>query len=299
VRFVVVPDLATEERLFRNGRLHATESLDVDSIPFYTNKFPNIIRNTPYLGVYFFRFNVTRPGLDNVLVRRALNLAIDRDTLVNGTLHGAHAPAWGLTPPMQAPYELPRPLKYDIAQAKTLLAQAGYPGGKGFPKFSLLVNDQATHVRIAEVLQEMWKKNLGIDVGIRKESTSVFYDTQIRLDFDIARAGWIADFIEPISFLDMWTAGNQNNMTGWENAKFDQLIKDSYAEGDAAKRGAIMLEAENLFMDQSVVIPIYWYKMQKLVHPAVKGWNSKLLDNHPWQELDLGDEILPDIKAAK
>ena len=296
VRFVVVPDLATEERLFRNGRLHVTETLGIDRIPFYKKNFPDIVRINPYLGVYFYRINVTKDGFKDVRVRQALNFALDRDTLVNKTLNGAHTPAIGFTPPMQAPYPLPRPLKYDPDKARKLLAEAGYPGGKGFPKFSLHVNDIETHVLIAQVMQDMWKRELGLDVGVRTESTNVFYDTQIRMDYEVSRAGWIADFIEPITFLDLWTTGNQNNNTGWSNPKFDQLIKDSYTATDPAARGKIMEEAENIFLSDLPVVPIYWYNRQVLVHPAVKGWEPKLLDNHPWKDLDLGSETLPKIQ---
>ena len=295
VRFVVVPDVATEERLFRNGRLHMTETLGLDRIPFYKENFPEVLRVYPYLGVYFYRMNVTLPVFKDVRVRQALNLALDRDTLVNQTLHGTHAPAYGLTPPMKASYTLPRPLKYDPEKGRQLLAEAGYPGGKGLPKFSILVNDVETHILIAQVVQDMWKRNLGVDVGIRTESSSVFYDTQNRLDYDVARAGWIADFVEPISFLDMWTAGNQNNMTGWQNAQFDKLIADSYTATDPAARGKIMEQAETLFMNDYVIVPIYWYNRQILVHPAVKGWHVKVLDNHPFTAMDLGDETLPAI----
>lgn len=296
IRFLVVPDIATEERLFRNGRLHITETLGLDRIPYYKENAPEVLRINPYLGVYFYRINVTLPAFKDIRVRQALNLALDRDTLVNKTLNGAHAPAYGLTPPMAAPYKLPRPLTYDPEKAKQLLAEAGYPGGKGFPKFSLHVNDVESHILIAQVMQDMWKRTLGLEIGVRTESSSVFYDTQMRLDYEVSRAGWIADFIEPISFLDMWTTGNQNNNTGWSNPKYDQLIRDSYAAADPAERGKIMEEAENLFMNDYPIIPIYWYNRQVLVHPAVKGWNAKLLDNHPWRDLDLGTEPLPEFR---
>jgi oligopeptide transport system substrate-binding protein len=296
VRFIVVTDLATEERMFRNGRLHLTEQMSLDRIPFYRDKFPDLLRINPYLGVYFLRINTTKEGFKDPRVRWALNLALDRDTLVNKTLQGAHTPAYGLTPPMQAPYTLPRPLTFDIAKAQKLLTEAGYPGGKGFPKFSIHVPDVESHVLIAQVLQDMWKRDLGLEIGIRTESPNVTYDTQIRLDYEVSRAGWIADFIEPISFLDMWTTGNQNNNTGWSNPKFDQLIRDSYVTSDPAARGKILEEAETMFMQELPVVPIYWYNKQRLVHPAVKGWNEKLLDNHPWDQVDLGSEILPEIK---
>jgi oligopeptide transport system substrate-binding protein len=296
VRFMVISDLATEERLFRNGRLHVTETLGLDRIPYYRKNYPELLHISPYLGVYFYRINVTKEALKDVRVRQALNLALDRETLVNKTLQGAHAPAWGLTPPMQTTYKQPRPLTFDVAKAKQLLAEAGYPEGKGFPKFSLHVNDIETHVLIAQVMQDMWKRNLGLDVGIRTESTNVFYDTQIRMDYEISRAGWIADFIEPITFLDMWTKGNQNNNTGWASEEFDQLIRKSYTISDPIERGKVLEQAEVLFMNDLPIIPIYWYNKQALVHPAVKGWNAKLLDNHPWRDLDLGSEILPEIK---
>lgn len=295
VRFVVVTDLATEERMFRSGRLHVTETLGLDRIPFYKEHFPQVLRLNPYLGVYFYRINVTKPPFTDLKVRQALNLALDRETLVNSTLQAAHTPASGFIPPMQASFPLARPLTYDPEKARQLLAEAGFPGGKGFPKFSLHVNDVETHVRIAEVMQDMWKRTLCLEVSVRTESSSVFYDTQQRMDYETSRAGWIADFVEPISFLDLWTTGNQNNNTGWTNPRFDQLIKDSYTATDPQARAKLLGEADQIFNADLPVIPIYWYNRQTLVHPAVKGWGAKLLDNHPWRDLDLGDEPLPDF----
>lgn len=295
LRFLVVPDLATEERLFRSGRVHITEALALDRIDFYKKKCPEVLQISPYLGVYFYRINVTRDALKDLRVRQALNLAIDRETLVNQTLHGAHAPALGFTPPMQAPYELPRTLSYNPEKARQLLAEAGYPNGKGFPQSKLLVNDVETHVLIAQVMQDMWKRNLNLDIGVRTEPSNSFYDTQNRMDYDLARAGWIADFVEPISFLDMWTTGNQNNNTGWTNPKFDELIRESYTKS-GEERGKVLLAAETMFINDLPVIPIYWYNKQTLVHPGVIGWDKKVLDNHPWKDLDLKDVPLPDIR---
>ncbi len=292
VKFVVVTDLATEDRLFRNGRLHVTETLPLPRIAHYQKSAPSILQLRPYLGSYFFRLNVKEGPLGDPRVRRALNLAVDRESLVNKTLHAAHSPAETFIPPM-AGYPMRPTLKFDPTEAKRLLAEAGFPEGKGMPKLSIHVNDSESHVLIAEALQNAWKTQLGLDFSIRQESSSVFYDTQQRLDYQISRAGWIADFVEPISFLDMWTTGNANNNTGWGSEKYDQLIRDSYTEPTTEARLAILQKAEDILMTELPIVPIYWYRRPFLLHPAVKGWDNKVLDNHPLKYVDLGSEKLP------
>jgi oligopeptide transport system substrate-binding protein len=295
VKFMVVTDLATEERMFRNGRLHVTETMPLSRIAHYQSKAPEVLQLRPYLGSYMFRINVTHGPLKDKRVRQALNLSVDRQVLVEKSLHNAHSPAWSYLPPMDG-YPQIKPMTLDIPKAQQLLAEAGFPGGKGFPAIEIHVNDSETHVLVAQFLQNAWKEALGVNFSIRQESSSVFYDTQERLDYHISRAGWIADFVEPISFLDMWTKENKNNNTGWENAEYDQLIRDSYAEGDAAKRLAILQKAEAIFEADFVVVPIYWYRRPFLLHPALQGWNQKVLDNHPYKHLSLSTAALPPLE---
>ncbi len=295
VRFFPIEDSATEDRMFRDGRLHLTETVPLSRIPYYKAKHPDIFYIRPYLGVYFYRINITRPQLQNRAVRQALSLAIDRQILCERVLQGGQVPATGLTPPMPG-YHTPVTVRHDPDAARKLLTEAGFPDGKGFPRFTIHVNDVEAHRTLAEAIQEMWRKELGIEVGIRTEDSSVFYDTQNRMDYDVSRAGWIADFVHPITFIDMWTKGNQNNNTGYDNPQFDQMVKDAIAAESEDQRLRILEKAEQFFMDECAAIPIYWYTRQFLMHPSLKGWEPKMLDNHPYKFLDLEEAAQPVIR---
>ncbi len=294
IRFFPITSDASEDRMFRTGRLHVTEIVPLDRIPHYKQNFPNILHLEPYLGVYFFRLNLKRPPVDNPKVRWALALALDRKAICDNVLRGGQIPAYGLTPPMTG-YEAPRPVTHDPEKARRLLAEAGYPGGKDLPRLEIHVSDTESNKKMAEVVQSMWKTELGVQASIRLEDSSVFYNTQNRMDYQISRAGWIADYVEPLTFIDMWTTGNENNNTGWSSPEFDQLIRDSYREGNPAARLAILHRAEELFMADLPIVPIYFYTRQYLLHPAVSGWGKKVMDNHPYKFVDLEDVPLPEM----
>jgi oligopeptide transport system substrate-binding protein len=285
IRFYPIDSESTEERLFRRGMLHITEIVPLDKIPSYREKHPDIFHQYTNAAVYFYRINTSRPALKDVRVRKALAYAIDRESLVKNVTRAGQLPAPGLVPPMEG-YQQAQVFNFDPAKAQALLAEAGYPGGKDFPKFEILINTNEAHRAIAEVIQQMWQKTLGIKVGILSQEFSVYLDTMNRIDYDVCRAGWNADYLDPSTFIDMWTTGNGNNNTHWSNAKFDQLVKDA-TQADGARRMAILREAEDIFLSEVPAIPFYFYTRVHLVHPAVKEYHPKLLDTHSWKHFEL------------
>ena len=287
IRFFPVDNVGTEETMYRSGRLHLTSTVNPDKIATFKREMPDQMMITPYLGSYFFRLNVTRKPFDDPRVRKALALAIDKQLLVDKVTQGGQAPATGFVPagiPGFAPYT---GVKYDPEAAKRLLAEAGYPGGKEFPKKEILINTSEAHRKVAEAIQAMWRQNLGIDVGIYNQEWKVFLDSQSKLDYDISRSGWIGDYVYPTNFLDIFTKGNGNNDTGWTNPKYDALIEQARASGNEEERFALLHQAEGILMDELPVLPIYWYTRTYLKSPLVEGWNSKLLDNHPYKYVSL------------
>ncbi len=286
IRFYPIDSESTEERLFRRGMLHITEIVPLDKIPSYREKHPDIYHQYPNTAVYFYRINTSRPALKDVRVRKALAYAIDRESLVKNVTRAGQIPAGGIVPGMDG-YAASQVFNYDPAKAKALLAEAGFPGGQGFPKFEILINTNEAHRAIAEVIQQMWQLNLGIKVGIISQEFSVYLDTTNRMDYDICRAGWNADYLDPATFIDIWTTGNGNNRTHWSNAKFDQLVKDATQESDGAKRMAILRQAEEIFLSEVPAIPFYFYTRSHLVHPAVKEYHPKQLDVHSWKHFEL------------
>jgi oligopeptide transport system substrate-binding protein len=286
--FIPIVSDSTEERAFRDGQIHKTETVPLSLIPEYRQKHPELMTEYALLGTYFYRFNTTKAPMNNKLVRRALALAVDREGLVRNILRAGQLPTTGFCPPGSGQgYLPPDVLRFDPAEARRLLAEAGYPEGNGFPKTEILINTLESHRTIAEAIQEMWKKHLGIQIGVLNQDWGVYLDSQKNLKYDISRAGWIGDFLDPFTFLSIWQSGDGNNQTGWSNPNYDSLLQASLRERDTAKRLALLKEAENLLLDELPVLPIYWYTRSILVRPEVKGLKHSLLEHHCYKAISL------------
>jgi len=232
-------------------------------------------------AVYFYSINVTRPPLDNVWVRRALNHALDRATLCNKVLKGTRPP-WGLfCPSGYDGYTPPPPIAYDPEEARRDLAKAGYPDGKGFPKFEILINTSEDHRRIAEAVQAMWARELHIPVAVSNQEWASYLAATTGLKYEVARRSWIGDYPDPSTFLDIMRTGDGNNRTGWSSATYDRLIGEARREADPARRMQILSRAEAVLLDDAPVIPIYHYVTMELVKPYVRGLYPTVLDYHP------------------
>jgi oligopeptide transport system substrate-binding protein len=288
ISFIPIVSDATEERAFRDGQIHKTETMPLAQVPVYREKHPEYFHENALLSTYFYRVNTTKAPMNNKLVRKALALAIDREGLIRNVLRAGQKPTTGFTPPGAGQgYEPPNVLSFNIEEARRLLAEAGYPGGKGFPKSEILINTNEAHRTIAEAIQEMWKKNLGIDVSVLNQDWSVYLDTQRKLNYQICRAGWVGDYLDPFTFLSLWQTGDGNNQTGWSNKKYDELMQSSLREPDLAKRLAMLKEAEAILLDELPVLPIYWYVRNFLLRPEVKGLNSSLLEHYCYKAISL------------
>ena len=167
IYFYPVENVAVAERMFRARQLHINSGLPISKIPIYEHKYANKIRINPYMGIYYYEFNVLRPPLNDVRIRQALALSIDRSHLLGTILKGGEMPSIHFIPPNIANYQnADSPLKYDPIKARRLLAKAGYPNGQGFPKLNILYNNSAGNQLLAAVVQEMWRKELNIEVGL-------------------------------------------------------------------------------------------------------------------------------------
>ncbi|MCL6250275.1 peptide ABC transporter substrate-binding protein [Altererythrobacter sp. KTW20L] len=287
IRFYPIDNVGTEEAMFRDGRLHLTNTVSPDKIPSFQSEMPDRLRIEPYLGSYFYRINTTRPPFDDVRVRRALALAIDKQLLVDRVTQGGQTPATGFTPSGIDGYPASDAVQFDVAEAQRLLAEAGYPGGQGFPNAEILINTNEGHRKIAQALQAMWQSTLGINVGIYNQEWKVYLDSQSNLDYDISRAGWIGDYVHPTSFLDIFTSGNGNNDTGWANPQYDALIGRARVAQSEDERMDLLQQAEAILLEEMPIVPIYWYTRVYLKDPRVQGWEPKLLDNHPYKHVSL------------
>lgn len=287
IRFLPIENVSTEERAFRAGQLHITHDLTLEKIPFYQSTKSPYYRSDPAFITYFYRCNTKRPPLGDRRVRQALSLAIDRESLTRNVLRAGQQPAGRFTPQGVPGYEADAPLAFDPEKARQLLEEAGFPGGKGFPKMNILYNTHESHRTIAEAIQQMWRVNLGIEIGLVNQEWQVYIDTETQMDYDISRAGWVGDYLDPITFLDLMTTTNPNNKTGWSNKEYDRLIDASRKAPTMAEHFRLLAEAEGIFSREVPVIPIYWYVRNYLIRPEVKGWNPVLQDMHNYKFIDL------------
>jgi oligopeptide transport system substrate-binding protein len=289
IRFFPVENLDTEERMFRTGQLHVTYEVPSAKIDFYRREQPESLRTTPYLGVYFYRFNTTRPPFDDVRVRRALSLAIDRESLVKNVVRGGERPAYAVSYPDNAGYTPRARLSGTLDEARRLLAEAGFPEGKGFPNAVLMYNTQQNNRLIAEAIQQMWRHNLGIETSLSNQEWKVFLDAQRTMNFDLQRAAWIADYVDPHVFLDLWETNGGNNKTGWSSPAYDRLLAQSFAARTTEERYEIYQQMDQILVEELPVMPIYYYNRVNLVSPKVINFFPTPLDSHPWKELDLAE----------
>ena len=269
---------------------------------------------TPANVVYFYRINTTKKPFDDRRVRQALSLAFDRQSIVNNVLGGGELPAYTLVPPVLAGYASPpTALRYDVEKARALLAEAGYPGGKGFPKFGILYNTFETHKKIAEVIADQLRRNLGIEAQAYNQEWQSYLAAQQTLDYDIARAGWIGDYDDPNTFLDLWVTNGGNNRTGFSSPRYDELLRLAgdvtpfvenpepvlsrlrepeairalleparsaattalRLEARAKIRMLLLREAEAiLFQDEFPIIPVYFYVNVGFVREPVRGFHK-------------------------
>lgn len=285
--FHPVGDSKTEENSFRAGQLHVTGTVPIDRIAHYRETAPELLRLSPYLGTYYYLLNVNVAPLNDPRVRRALALGIDREQLVKRVTKAGEDPAWNFTPPGAGGYTARARLQGDIETAKQLLAEAGYPGGKGFPRVKLLYNTSEAHERIAQAVQQMWKTRLGVDIELVNMEWKVYLAQTQEGKYEMARAGWIGDYADPASFLNLWVTGGGNNRTGWSNKEYDRLIAEADATRDPRQRFEIFQKAEEILMTEVPIIPFYFYRSKSLVQPSVKGWYPNILDHHPYKHVYL------------
>ncbi len=274
----LIDNRQTALSMFDTGQLDWFDDPPVSEIP-RLEKEGSLFRS-PYIGTYYYMFNVTKPPLNDVKVRRALTMAIDRQMLIDRVTRGNQKPALAYVPFGLADGKPGSDfrqvggndyIKENLAVAKKLLADAGYPNGKGFPTLTILYNTSENHKKIAEAIQEMWKKNLGINVQLTNQEWGVYLASRDALNYEVARAGWIGDYMDPTTFLDMWTTDNGNNDTGWGNSTYDNLIATSLKTRLFPERAKMLHQAEDILMSELPIMPIYFYVNQNVMRPWVKG----------------------------
>ena len=247
-------------------------------------------QNAPYLGTYYYIFNHTKPPFNDVRARKAFAMSVDRKELVEKVTKGGEFPAFSYVPPMSG-YKVIGGFKENVAEAKKLLADAGFPDGKGFPKVTILYNTSESHKKIAEYLQQRWEQTLGVKVDLVNQEWKTYLDT--RRDgkmggFEFARAGWIGDYKDPYNFLFMWLSDNFDFNDGrWKNTQYDALVAKANTMAAGPKRMEVFQEAERILIEQDLAImPIYFYAtLNNIDLKKWNGWYSNVLDVHPTKDI--------------
>lgn len=287
VIFYPTEDETEEFKRYRAGELHMSYSVPGNEIPRIRQEMPNEFRNDPQFGTYYYGINMSKEPLGNNLkLRQALSLAVDRDIIVEKITQAGQQPAYGWVPPGLKGYTQ-QTVFANMTQAerdemaKTLIKEAGYgPGGKPL-SVEILYNTSESHKKIAVAIAAMWKDKLGVDATMVNQEWKVYLENRDQGNFQITRAAWIGDYFDASNFLDLFLsyAGERNDIR-YNNAKYDELYKQSQVEKDPAKRAKLLEEMEKIFLDDSAMIPIYHYTAKKLVKPEVEGFVSNPLDYH-------------------
>jgi oligopeptide transport system substrate-binding protein len=287
IHFHVFESIDAEERAFRSGQLHVTEAIPPDKIGAYRRDAPALLRIDPLLGTYFLRVNTRRPGLNDQRIRTALALAIDREAITEKILRGGQAPAFSFTPLGLGGYEPEAVQRKNLDEARRLLADAGYAGGANLPELELLYNTSESNKIVAEAIQEMWRRDLGVQVGLMNEDLKSTEEARSTGSYQLLRSSWIADYADPSAFLDLWRSDSGNNFTGWSNPDYDNLLFRAERTPGRAGRDALYGRAERLLLREAPIVPIYHYTHVFLIRPSVRGWNPTLLDHHPYKDVYL------------
>jgi oligopeptide transport system substrate-binding protein len=248
--------------------------------------------NFGFLGTFFYRFNVTRKPLDDPRVRRAFALATDKQQIIKKLTFGGERAASHFVPDGVANYRSPEGPRFDPDQARRLLAEAGFAGGKGFPRlqymfFAAAGGGAKIQGKIAVEFQQMWRQELGVDIELRQIERKVFYSAQSRLDYDLSASSWVGDYNDANTFLDMYVGNSGNNRTGWRNPRYDALIREANQQADLNHRADLFRQAETLLIGQEApIVPVYFYAgFTYFNDQKVKGIYPNLLDEHPFQDI--------------
>jgi oligopeptide transport system substrate-binding protein len=240
----------------------------------------NDLNPAPFLSSYFYYVQTKRPPLDDLRVRKALSMALDRAEITSKLMPSGDPPSYSLVPPGIPGYQQQLTDRGNPDEARRLLTEAGYPEGRGFPRLEIVTNTQESHQQIAELVRKQWQRELGITTRTRNEEWGAYHSSLRQGKYDLARRGWIADYADPNTFLDLFLTNSEQNSTGWSNAEFDRLIAGAAKEPDAEKRYRMLEAAETILLKELPMIPIYSYVSKNMVKPYVRGFYNNMSDEH-------------------
>ncbi|MCX7024028.1 MAG: peptide ABC transporter substrate-binding protein [Spirochaetes bacterium] len=284
-RFILEP--ATALSAFEKGEIDGFREVPASDIPRLRTG-SDAFHILPAFGTTFYDVNTTKKPYSDPKVRRALALALDRDELIDNVLQAPSTPTIALVAPgyvfggvdfTEAHKKYGFSSKASVEEAKKLLAEAGFPDGKGFPVLELSYYTNATVKKMVEAMQQMWEKNLNIKVKIKVQDWAIYYAGIQKLDYDIGAMGWGGDYLHPMTFLQLFTSSSTNNNAGYKNPEYDALVAKTINETDPAKAVELMHQVEDIFVRDLPVISLYSRSNTIMVAPYIKNWALTALAN--------------------
>jgi len=292
VVYYPIEDENTEFQRFRLGDLHWTHQVPNNQFGWLSRNLSGALRVSPWFGTYFFAFNLTRaPFEQNLALRQALTLAVDREILTGKVTRFGEIPTFTLVPEGLPDYVPPRPGYAHWTQsereqrARELYRQAGYSQSSPL-EVELRYNTSENHRKIAVAVAAMWKQVLGVRTRLVNEEFRVFLQNRaLKRRTEVFRAGWIGDYHDPFSFLELFHSEHGRNDAGYANPSYDRLLGQIATERIPARRRNLMVEAERMLLADQVVLPVYTYVTKRLVNPLLKGWAPNVMDFHPSRQM--------------
>jgi oligopeptide transport system substrate-binding protein len=287
VNFIPTEDRSTAMKRFEAGELDSNDDLPTEQLADIRAKFGDQVRIGPYLGTYYYAFKTDKAPWDNVKLRHAVSMAIDRDYLAEKVWQNTMIPAYSFVPPGITGYETRATDYAETSQldredeAKKVLAELGYGPDKPL-KMEIRFNTSENHKNTAVAIQEQLKP-LGIEVSLVNTDTKTHYGLlEQKGDFDIARAGWIADYKDPENFLALCKTGTGNNYAVYTNKAYDDLMAGAAAAATPEERMKLLSDAEAIGVARDLcVVPLLYYSYHTLVSNKLKGWEDNVMDVHP------------------
>lgn len=293
VYYHAIEDASSEFKRYRAGEIDWSEGVPLTQLKWIKQNIPQEFRTSPYLGIYYYGFNLTQPPFkDNLKLRRALTMAIDRDIIVKKVLGTNQQPAYSWVPPVthyaqQIPEWSQWPRAQQMAEARKLYAEAGYSADHPL-QLELRYNTSEDHKKIAVVIAAMWKQYLGVETKLINEEFKVFLKNRtLKKVTQVFRSGWIGDYNDAFTFSELMHSRNGNNDDGYANPQYDSLLEQASLQSNADQRQLLLQEAERLMLNDAPVLPLYFYVSKRLVKPWVVGWQGNIMDHHATKDLKI------------
>ncbi|EOX8977902.1 ABC transporter substrate-binding protein [Enterobacter hormaechei] len=282
VTYLPISSEAADVNRYKAGEIDIVYTVPINQFAQLKKTLGSELDVSPQLATYYYQFNTTRPPFNDARVRKALNLALDKDIIADKVLGQGQRPAWLISQPdiggvkLQNPDYASWPMDKRIAEAKKLLAEAGFNDNHPL-SFNLLYNTSESHQRIAIAASSMWKKNLGVEAKLQNQEWKTMLDTMHTHNFDAVRYAWIADYDDAATFLNTFRTGDSQNTTQYSNPDYDRALVNAAKSKTAEERGKFYQQAEDLLGRDVPAIPVYHYVRTHLVKPWVGGFTPDKL----------------------